>query len=151
MGVTFSATRLFLRERSSLQKALGEARDHPEAVGLSLMHVTASQYSWIQKYPEQHSTRCPFGLAAAQNRSLTVRTYFLKLLLFQCRGPMNANKAHIQPRAAPQLYSSPGGSSFEVRGSGFGYIFRRHVVLSCSNIRHPGLACKKLLAFKHLG
>lgn len=43
MGVTFSATQLFLRERSSLQKALGEARDHPEAVGLSLMHVTASQ------------------------------------------------------------------------------------------------------------
>lgn len=45
MGATFSATLLFLRERFSFQKDLGEARDHPEAVGLSLMHVNASQYS----------------------------------------------------------------------------------------------------------
>lgn len=50
MGVTFSATQLFLRERSSFQKALGGARDHAEAVGLSLMHVIASQYPWFQKY-----------------------------------------------------------------------------------------------------
>lgn len=44
MDATFSATQLFLREQFSFQKDLGEARDHPEAVGLSLMNVIASQY-----------------------------------------------------------------------------------------------------------
>lgn len=99
MGVTFSASQLFLRERS-FQKALGEARDRAEAAGLSLMHVIASQYPWFQKYLSS-AALVPFLTRSWSEHEPESQDIFKKRLLFQCQGPMYANKAHIQAQAAP--------------------------------------------------